>query len=155
MGIKKHINASGCVNGLIEIPPGNSTERRGSGIFAEMSFSFRERAQSFRHAIRGVILIVRSQHNAWIHLLAAVGVVFLGVCLGLALIEWCALIFAIALVWVAEALNTAIEFLADEISLEKRERIGNAKDAGAAGVLLAAIGSAIIGLLVFVPHFFK
>jgi diacylglycerol kinase len=63
------------------------------------------------------------------------------------------LVFAIGFVWVAEALNTAIEFLGDEVSQEQRERIGQAKDVGAAGVLLAAITAAIIGALVFVPHF--
>ena len=55
-------------------------------------------------------------------------------------------------VWTAEALNTAVEFLADEVSLEDRELIGHAKDTGAAAVLLASITSAIVGLIVFVPH---
>jgi diacylglycerol kinase len=57
-----------------------------------------------------------------------------------------------ALVWVAEAFNTALEFLADEISLEHRDRIGRAKDLGSAAVLVAALAAAVIGALVFVPH---
>lgn len=69
------------------------------------------------------------------------------------LLEWALLVFAVGLVWLAEALNTAIEFLADEVSLEKRERIGKAKDLGAFGVLVSAIVSAVIGLIVFLPHF--
>ncbi len=117
-----------------------------------MAFRLSERAGSFRHAIRGIGLVVRTQHNAWIHLGATIGVVALGLWTGLAAWEWCALTFAIGLIWVAEALNTGIEFLADEVSQEKRERIGKAKDAGAAGVLLAAITSVVIGAAVFGPH---
>jgi len=117
-----------------------------------MTFRWKERARSFRHAGRGIVLVARTQHNAWIHLAATVGVIIAGFATKLAPLEWCALAFAIGLVWVAEALNTAIEFLADEVSLERRERIGKAKDAGAAGVLLASICAATIGLLIFVPH---
>lgn len=117
-----------------------------------MSFSLRERIFSFRHAIRGIFLVIRSQHNAWIHLLATALVIIAGLCTRLSWVEWCVLIFAIALVWLAEALNSAIEFLADEVSLEKRDLIGKAKDAGAAGVLLASIGAAVVGLIVFLQH---
>jgi diacylglycerol kinase len=56
------------------------------------------------------------------------------------------------MVWVAEALNSALEFLADEVSLEKRERIGKAKDVAAGGVLIAAIVSAAVAALVFWNH---
>jgi diacylglycerol kinase (ATP) len=117
-----------------------------------MSFHFSERIRSFHHAFRGIGTVIRTQHNAWIHPVATVGVVVFGLCLGLSHAEWCALVFSIGIVWVAEALNTAVEFLADEISQERRELIGKAKDAGAAGVLLAAISAAVIGLIVFVPH---
>lgn len=117
-----------------------------------MSFRVEDRLKSFQHAFRGVGLVVRSQPNAWIHAAATVGVVALGWWTRLAAWEWCALVLAIGLVWVAEALNTALEFLADEVSLEKRELIGKAKDVGAAAVLLAAITSVVIGLLVFLPH---
>jgi diacylglycerol kinase (ATP) len=118
-----------------------------------VSFRLSERAGSFRHAFRGIGSVIRSQHNAWIHLLATVVVIALGFYVGLSAMEWCVIVLAIALVWVAEALNTAIEFLADEVTQERREGIGRAKDVGAGAVLLAAITSVILGLLVFVPHF--
>ena len=123
--------------------------------FIEMSFRVSERIQSFCYAFRGIFVVIRTQHNAWIHLLATVGVVALGFYESLSTTEWCVIILAISLVWVTEALNTAIEFLADEISLEKREGIGWAKDAGAGAVLLAAICSVVLGALIFVPHFLK
>jgi diacylglycerol kinase len=66
--------------------------------------------------------------------------------------EWRWIILAIALVWLAEALNTAIERLADAITLEPNENIGYAKDVAAGAVLAAAIISAVIGLTIFLPH---
>ncbi len=117
-----------------------------------MAFNLRERAVSFRHAIRGILLVIRTQPNAWIHLVATIAVIIAAKLLNVSRVEWIALIFAIGLVWTAESLNTALEFLADEISLERRERLGRAKDIGAGAVLLASITAALIGLLVFLPH---
>ena len=117
-----------------------------------MLLNLRERATSFRHAVRGIFLVIRTQPNVWIHVVATAGVIVAGLCLNLEHWEWAALVFAIGLVWTAEALNTAVEFLADEVSRERRELIGKAKDAGAAGVLLASIAAAVVGLIVFVPH---
>jgi diacylglycerol kinase (ATP) len=117
-----------------------------------MSFNLRERAYSFRHAIRGIGIVIRTQPNAWIHLVATLAVVIAGKLLEVSRGEWLALVIAIGLVWTAEALNTAIEFLADEITLERRDRLGLAKDTGAAGVLLASIAAAIMGFIIFVPH---
>jgi diacylglycerol kinase len=70
-------------------------------------------------------------------------------------LEWALLILAIGLVWAMEALNTAIELLADEISLEHRLLLGQAKDVAAFGVLAAAIAAVLIGLFVFIPHGFR
>ena len=85
--------------------------------------------------------MIGSQHNAWIHLGATVGV-----------LEWCAVVLAIGAVWSAEAINTGLEFLADEVSGAPRELIGKAKDLGAAGVLLSSVAAAVVGALVFGPR---
>jgi len=66
--------------------------------------------------------------------------------------EWRWIILAIALVWLAEALNTAIERLADAITIEPNENIGYAKDVAAGAVLAAAIISVVIGLTIFLPR---
>jgi diacylglycerol kinase len=64
---------------------------------------------------------------------------------------WCMLVFAIAAVWAAEALNTAIERLADAAVPEQHELVRDAKDIAAGGVLFAAAGAAIVGLIVLGP----
>lgn len=115
-------------------------------------FSLRKRIGSFAHAFRGASTLVRTQHNAWIHFVATVAAVVGGIACRIQATEWALVVFAIALVWMAEALNTAVEFLADEITEERRERLGKAKDVAAFGVLAGAIGAAVIGAIVFLPY---
>jgi diacylglycerol kinase (ATP) len=117
----------------------------------EHRFSVRERIGSFRFALRGIAIMMRSQHNAWIHCAASIAVVAMGFFLELGAGDWAWLILAMSMVWIAEAFNTALERLADAAVPEFHPGIGAAKDAAAAAVLLAAIGSAIIGLLVLGP----
>jgi len=112
---------------------------------------FRGRMVSFRCAFRGMRLLVGGQTNARIHAAATVLVLLLGFWLRLASAQWGLLLLAIALVWVAEALNTAIERLTDLVSPEYRPLAGEVKDLAAAGVLLAALGGAGIALVVFGP----
>ena len=110
------------------------------------------RIQSFRYAARGVRLMLRSQHNAWLHAVASCCVLIVG---GLAILsasEWCWIILAIMAVWTAEALNTALEFLADVASPDFHPLVEKAKDVAAGGVLISASGAALIGLLILGPH---
>ena len=114
-------------------------------------FSAAARLASFGHALRGVRETLRSQPNAWFHGLATVVVVALGLWLGVGSREWSALVLAITAVWVAELLNTALEQLCDVASPEFHPGVGRAKDAAAAGVLVAAVGATVVGLLVLGP----
>jgi diacylglycerol kinase len=66
--------------------------------------------------------------------------------------EWRWIILAIAMVWLAEALNTAIERLSDAVTLEPNENIGYAKDVAAGAVLVAIAFSIMIGLMIFIPR---
>jgi diacylglycerol kinase (ATP) len=96
--------------------------------------------------------MVQSQHNAWIHALATVVVCAGGVFFGLSRSEWCWIVLGIVVVWTAEALNTAFEFLADVASPTFHPIAGKAKDVAAGAVLIAALGSAVIGILIFGPY---
>jgi diacylglycerol kinase (ATP) len=115
-------------------------------------FTIEGRLKSVRHAFYGVGLMLKSQHNAWLHAFATISTLVVGLLCGLSDGEWCWIILAIMAVWTAEALNTALEFLADVASSEFHPLIRQAKDVAAGGVLISAIGSVIIGLLVIVPH---
>ena len=116
------------------------------------SFSLKSRVASFRHAFRGMATLFSTQPNAWLHAAATVAVVSAGILFRVSTAEWRWLVAAIAAVWVAEAFNTALEFLADAVSTEHHPLVGKAKDVAAAAVLLAAVGAAVIGVMVFQPH---
>ncbi len=116
------------------------------------SFTIRGRLQSFRYAWYGLVLMLRSQHNAWLHAFASVCILVSGGLFRLTAGEWCWVILAIVAVWTAEALNTALEFLADAATSEFHPLVKCAKDVAAGGVLISALGSVIIGLLVLGPH---
>lgn len=110
------------------------------------------RVRSFGCAIRGIMTLVGTQPHARLHLLATILVLGTGWAVHLRRWEWVAILLCIGLVWMAEALNTAIEFLADEVTLERCDRIGKAKDVAAGGVLISALASIAVAALVFVNH---
>jgi len=110
------------------------------------------RVRSFGYAIRGIGTLIATQPHARLHLLATIVVTGAGIYLHLRRWEWVAILLCIGMVWMAEALNTAIEFLADEVTLERRERIKHAKDVAAGGVLITALVSVAVGVLVFLNH---
>ena len=114
-----------------------------------------KRLKNFGYALHGIFFFIKREPNAKFYLVMTIVLPIVGFYCHLRRSEWIALIFAGSLVWMAEALNTGIELLGDEISLEQRERIGRAKDVAAGGVLLAAIGAVVIGVIVFVPHILK
>lgn len=115
-------------------------------------FSLRRRALSFRYAWRGLVFVVRSQHNAWIHAGATLVVLVAAALLRIRRDEWALLVLSLVLVWSAEAVNTAVEALGDEVTPEWRPAIGRAKDAAAAAVLVSAVGAVVVGGLVLGPR---
>jgi len=110
------------------------------------------RARTFYHAGVGLGCLVREEHNARIHLFVTVVVIAAGWYVSLTPAEWSNIAICIALVWSAEAVNSALERVADVVSPDQNATIGAAKDLAAAAVLMAALGAAIVGSLVFYPH---
>jgi diacylglycerol kinase (ATP) len=95
---------------------------------ASMAFTFSGRIRSVKHAVDGIWLVLRSQHNAWVHLFASIAVIISGIIYQISPSHWTLIITAIVLVWISEALNTAFEFLCDAASpnfhpLVKRQRM--------------------------------
>ncbi len=119
------------------------------------SFSLGERIKRFKYAFNGIALLFRSQHNARIHALATVISCGAGLYFGITKTEWCFVVSAISIVLVTESLNTALEFICNEVSPDYNKLIGEAKDVAAAAVLLASIGAAVIGVIIFMPYVMK
>jgi diacylglycerol kinase (ATP) len=116
------------------------------------SLTFSGRRRSISCAVNGVRVMLQSQQNAWIHAIATVLVCMLGLTLRVSTSDWCWIVLAVVAVWTAEALNTAFEFLTDVASPGFHPVAGRAKDVAAGAVLISAVGSIVIGLLVFGPY---
>ena len=116
-----------------------------------MTAVLRERVQSFVHAFRGVGLLFRHEANARIHLLATGLVLGLAAWLDLPRHDWALLLLAIGLVLASEAMNSALEALADRVAPETHPLVARCKDTAAGAVLLAAIVAAAVGFLVLGP----
>ncbi len=111
-----------------------------------------ERTRSIGYALRGFFIILKTQHSIWVQV--SVSLLIIGMCFWLQLErwEWCAVLLSIGLVLTAESLNTAVEFLADALTLERDPRIEKVKDVGAGAVLMAVIFAFAVGLIVFTPR---
>jgi diacylglycerol kinase len=59
------------------------------------------------------------------------------------------LVLCIAGVLVAEMFNSALELMAKAITSEENPYLGNSLDIGSAAVLVASIGAAVVGAIVF------
>jgi diacylglycerol kinase (ATP) len=117
-------------------------------------FSLKARPKSFVFAWMGVIFFFKREHNARIHLLAAVITVVAAYCMKVNGTEAIALVFCIALVWITEMINTCLEKAMDFISGAYHPQIKIIKDVAAGAVLVATIASLIVGGIIFIPKLF-
>jgi diacylglycerol kinase (ATP) len=115
-------------------------------------FSVTARLKSFTYAFAGFAFMLRTQHNAWLHVLATIAVVALGFVLNVSADDWRWLIAAIALVWIAETVNTAFEHLCDVVQPEFHASVQHAKDIAASAVLVSVIAAALTGAITFAPY---
>ena len=109
------------------------------------------RLASFRHAFAGWWYVLRTQHNAWIHAVASLAVLGAALWLRVERLDWAILILTVAVVWVAEFVNTSVEAVVDLLSPDIHPLAKIAKDIAAASVLLAALAALVVGLLVLGP----
>jgi len=114
-------------------------------------FSASKRFGSFIYAFNGLRVLVREEHNSWIHIAAAIVAIVLGFVCHISTYEWIAIVFSIGLVIALEIINSAIESFADFVSPERHDSIKKIKDLAAAAVLIGAITALVVGLLIFLP----
>jgi len=114
-------------------------------------FSWKARGRSFLYAFAG-LRVLFGEHNAWLHTVATVAVVTAGFLFHITSGEWLAVIVCIGAVFALEAVNTAIEAIADEVSPGYSPLIKKAKDVAAAAVLIMAIASVAVAAVIFIPY---
>lgn len=107
----------------------------------------------FAVAFRGIFLAVRHERSCWVHLAVTICIAAAGAFFHISQAEWTILVLCTALVWTAELLNTAIERLSEIVQPNEDNRVAAILDVAAGAVLVAAIGAAMVGAIIFLPKF--
>jgi len=107
-------------------------------------------AGTLRNSFKGIRLALKSERNIRVHFVTAVLVMVLGVTFKFSPAEFSILLIAIAIVIIAEMVNSAIEFTLDAIFHNRYSKlVGMAKDIAAGAVMVATFISISIGILLF------
>lgn len=110
--------------------------------------------KGFGYAYNGIACAC-AERNVRFHLATAVCVITTALMLPLSALEWAFILSAIALVIVAEFVNTCIEMLCDIITSDYSIPIKRIKDIAAASVLLSALYAIAIAALILYPKILK
>jgi diacylglycerol kinase (ATP) len=115
---------------------------------------FENRIKSVGFALRGALLLIRTEASIKIQVFIAVVMTLAGFYFEISTSEWIFQIFAISLVFGIEGANTAIEKLCDFVHPNFDKKIGFIKDISAGAVMMVSIGAVIIGLIIYLPKLF-
>ncbi|MFT8320499.1 MAG: diacylglycerol kinase family protein [Bacillus sp. (in: firmicutes)] len=109
---------------------------------------------SFRLALSGIVMAIKKERNLKIHLFISILVFFFGIYYKVSVTEWLFLSVAIGIVIAMEMINTALERVVDLVTKEYHPLAKEAKDIAAGAVFIAALLSAVIGFIIFIPKIF-
>ncbi len=118
----------------------------------DTQFSIIKRARSFTHAWRGFFLFIKTTHNAWVEIAGFILGVILACYFHISITEWVILILASGLIFVTEAINTALEIDMDLTSPEFHPYARDVKDIAASAVLISTVIGIIICIIIFGSH---
>ena len=113
----------------------------------------RGRMRSLKFAFKGAWLLLTTEDSIKAQMFMAIIVTVMGFYFDIANIEWMLQFLAIGMVLVAEALNTAIEKIADFVHPDFHVKIGFIKDIAAGAPTFAGIISIIIAGFIYIPKF--
>lgn len=120
-------------------------------ISEKKRFSIIKRLESTNNALRGIVVFIKTTHNAWVHIFFAVLAIYLGFVLKISNIEWVLIILVIGLVILFEMINTAIEIDIDLTSPNYHPYARDTKDVAAGAVSVAVFIAGVVGMLVYLP----
>ena len=109
--------------------------------------------QALKNALSGIFLSLKTERNLRLMVLIAVLVIAVSFWLRLSLMEFAIIIWAIFAVISVEMINTSLESITDLVREEWHQKAKKAKDIASGMVLIAVIGAAVIGGLIFIPKF--
>jgi len=112
----------------------------------------RRLVDSFNSAFEGLVYCFKTQRNMRLHFLIAFFVLSLGLLLNLSKQEIILLSFAIALVLLAEMVNTACELIIDSAKDSFNPLARIIKDVTAGAVLIVSVNAVVVGYLIISSH---
>ena len=121
----------------------------------QKKFSLIKRAESFTHAGRGIVIFIKSTHNAWIHIAIFVLVILAGLFFQITKTEWLFILIVSGMVFISEAFNTALEIDMDLTSPNYHPFAKDVKDISAGAVLISAILAFVVGIIIFLPYILR
>ena len=111
----------------------------------------RGRWRSLKFAFKGAWLLLTTEDSIKVQVFVAIMVTILGIYFNISNTEWMIQFLAIGMVLVAEALNTAVEKIADFVHPDYHIKIGFIKDIAAGAPTFAGIISLIIAGFIYIP----
>jgi diacylglycerol kinase len=114
----------------------------------------KKRSNSFTCAWKGIRIFLQTEVHARIHFSATLINLMMAFYFHLTQMEWIVIIFAIAMVWLAEMMNTAVEKILDLLHPGHHPLAGRIKDMAAGAVLISALTALAMGLIIFIPKIF-
>jgi len=114
--------------------------------------SIHQLLRSFRHALRGVVAVARTEQSFRVQVLIAFVVIILAYGLGVGWLELAVILFLIAFVLILELINSIFERIADAMKPRLHPVVAEIKDMMAATVLIGSVMSAIVGLVILGPR---
>ena len=108
--------------------------------------------QSLKNALYGLYLSFKSERNLRVMLVVSILVIAASVWLKISLLEFAVVIWAIFAVLAVEMINTSLEAITDLVKEEWHRQAKLAKDVASGMVLLAVLGSIVVGSLIFIPR---
>ena len=116
------------------------------------NYSFKRLCNSFKYAVNGIKSAYKTEQNLLVHTFVAILVVAIGIIIRLSFLEFAIVCAMIGFVLTAEMVNTAIEYTIDMAMPSIHPLAKMAKDVSSGAVLFAAIFSAIVGCLIYIPR---
>jgi len=118
---------------------------------SQKKFSLADRVKSFSHAGRGLLIFVRTTHNAWVQIGVMFPLIFFGFFFSISYSEWMMLVIVFGILFSAEAFNTAIEIDMNLTSPDHHPFARDTKDVAAGAVLIVVFVVIIVSVCIFAP----
>lgn len=110
---------------------------------------------SIKYSIEGLVYAYRYEQSLWLHGIATIFSICLGIIFKIKLSEWATIFIVLGVILGIELLNTAIEAAVDLVTLEKNPLAKIAKDCGSTATCIVTLVAIVIGLFVFGPYFMR